>query len=193
MSALIQKLLRDILETTGGDHRRLVAAGQFARPANVTAYAIGQLVANNTVAGNVAALQFAVARNSRPSTPIDPAVGAQTVFSGAVRRARIAKSSTTVANASFRLHLYSSAPVPANGDGAAWSTSQAAAYLGSIDITVDKAFTDGAAGHGTANVAPGILYQLAAGGVLYGLLEARAAYVPTSGETFTVTLEVESD
>jgi hypothetical protein len=153
MSQVMHKLLRDILETTGGDHRRLVAAAQFARPANVTAYAIGQLVANNTVAGNVVPLQFAVARNARAATPVDPTTGVQAIFSGVVRRVRIAKNGVAVANASFRLHLYSVLPVPANGDGGAWSTSQAATYLGFVDVTIDKAMTDGSVGHGGVSIA----------------------------------------
>jgi len=192
MSERDTNLLRNILETTGGDHRRLVAAAAFARPADVLAYASGDLVANSTTAGSVVPLAFAVARNAR-TAPVDPATGPQAIFSGAVRRARIAKSGTSVTSASFRLHLYIAAPVPANGDNGVWLTNGAASYLGFMDVTVDKAMSDGAAGHGAASIGPGILYQLAAGGQLYGLLEARAAYTPANAEQFTVTLEIESD
>jgi hypothetical protein len=65
----------------------------------------------------------------------------------------------------------------------AWSTSQAASYLGSVDVTVDKAFTDGAAGLATVEINCG-------GPNLYGLLEARGAYTPTSAGVFNVTLEI---
>lgn len=143
-------------------------APTFTRPANTTQYAAGDLVANHATAGSVVALAF-------PSnTP------------RLIRRAHILKSGTTVTDASFRLHLYSSAPVPANGDNAAWSTP-AAGWLGAIDVTVDAVFSDGARGIGAPNTGteisvPGI-------GAVYGLLEALDTYTPASAETFTVELE----
>jgi hypothetical protein len=97
-------------------------------------------------------------------------------------------SSTSVTNASFRLHLYTVLGITAaNGDNGAWSTDKAANYIGFVDITVDKAFTDGAVGLSAQteiNCTPVTT-------LLYGLLEARGAYTPTSAEVFTVTLEVD--
>lgn len=156
-----------------GGHTARIAASSFNRPADTTAYASGDLVANSTTAGSVTVLRFAVGREGGPNT-------------GILRRAQISKSNASLTNASFRLHLYSASPTPANGDNGAWSTSGAANYLGAFDITVDKAFTDGAVGIGVPLAGAEIGFASA---TVYGLLEARAAYTPASGEAFVVTLE----
>jgi hypothetical protein len=114
-----------------------------------------------------------------------------------VRRARIKKTSTTTSNATFRLHLYASNPNSttggiANGDNSAWSTD-ISGWIGtlSVDIATNGyAFIDGAAGAGTPVVGTEISHRLAAGTVIYGLLEVRAAYAPANGEVFTVELEI---
>ena len=145
-------------------------SAKFTRPSDTTAYASGDLVANSTTAGSVAALALSV-------TP-----GALQI-----RRVRIVTSSTSVTNASFRVHLYTASPTAANGDNAAWSTSKVANYLGSVDVTVDKAFTDGAWGGATTEI------NCSTAGTIYALIEARGAYTPTSAGTFTVTLETDRD
>lgn len=151
------------------------AAPMFTRPADTTPYASGDLVANSVTAGSVVPLAFSMVGRG-----------------GYVKRVRVKKSGTGVTNAAFRLHLYTASPVPANGDNGAWSTTKAANYLGSVDVTVDKAFTDGAVGVGSPTVGAEVPFNLAAlpsGRTLYGLLEARGAYTPASGETFDVSLE----
>lgn len=151
----------------------------FTRPANVTAYAAGQLVANNTVAASVTPLSWAAAR---------VAAGSFTL-----RRARITKSSTGVAAASFRLHLYDTSPTLTNGDGAAWLTTLSG-YLGSVDLDMSGAngrvFSDAAGVIGAPNVGVEVDVKLAAGQTVYGLLEARAAYTPVASESFTAILEL---
>ena len=149
----------------------------FTRPNNTTAYASGQLVANSVTAGSVVPLQFSVGGNSMPGE-------------FRLTRIRLFKSGTSSTNAAFRLHLYSAAPTAANGDGAAWSTNQAAAYLGSIDVAAMKAFTDGCADVGDDPAGGEHLIRLPAGTAFYALLEARAAYTPSANEQFTVTLEM---
>ncbi len=147
----------------------------FTRPNDTTAYASGDLVANSTTAASVVPISFAdTTRN----------VGG----SGAIRRARIFKSSVGITTASFRLHLYSSLPVPANGDNAAWSTPRSG-YLGALDGTMATAFTDAAQCIAVPVDGTEITYH-AGGATLYGLLEARSAYTPVAQETFTVELEV---
>lgn len=145
----------------------------FTRPADTTAYASGDLVANSTTAGSVAPIVL---------TTVQEAGGSRSV-----QRVRLSKSGTSVTNASFRLHLYNVAPTCANGDNGAWSTTGASGYLGSVDVTIDKAFTDGATGSTALSGANFVFDQAAA---LYGLLEARAAYTPISGEVFTVNVDV---
>jgi hypothetical protein len=153
---------------------RRLASASFTRPADTTAYASGDLMANSTTAGSVVPMTFSrVTRGSGSSAQI--------------RRVRISKTGTSVTNASVRLHLYTTSSITAaNGDNGAWSTSAAASYVGSVDITIDKAMTDGAAGNATCEFNVASLS-------LYGLLEARGAYTPASAEVFTVTLESAED
>lgn len=147
------------------------------RPANVTPYAIGGLAANNTTAASVVPFSWTSARSVNGS--------------GMLRRLRLKKSTPLLTNASFRMHFYSQAPASVtNGDGGAWLTSMAG-YLGSIDVTMDKAFTDGAEGVGIPAVGSEINFVCSGGNAfLYGLLEARAAYVPGSSEVTTGELEI---
>jgi len=112
---------------------------------------------------------------------------------GMVRRLRLRKSGTVITNASFRLHLYSVLPTQTGGggantgDNAPWLTDQASNYAGAIDVTCDKVFTDGAAGNGVMSIGSEIIFT---SDIYYGLLEARAAYVPANAESFTLLLEL---
>ena len=156
----------------------------FTRPNNTTAYASGNLVANSTTAGSVMPLSWTLGYS---------------IITAPVRckRSRMQKSGTTVTNAAFRLHVYGASPTVANGDGGAWSTDTSANYLGYMDMTQQGstllAFTDGAAGWGAFAAGGELNLKLGAGKTIYGLLEARAAYVPAANETFSVTLELIED
>lgn len=163
-----------VLGFVGGITTRPSAS--FTRPNDTTAYASGDLVANSTTAGSVTPMQFTVARVAAGS--------------GMIRRVRIRKTGTSITNASFRLHLYNSSPTVTNGDNGAWLTDQAATYIGSLDVTMDKVFSDGAAGNGVPTIGSEINFVLPSGQVIYGLLEARAAFTPTAQSVFTVDLEV---
>lgn len=149
----------------------------FTRPGDTTPYTIGDLVANNTTAASVVPLTFSLTNS---------------FGTGAFRltRARLIKTSIVPTNANFRLHLYAASPTPViNGDNGAWSTPGAANWLGNIDVTTMLAFSDGCAGTGSAAAGSELYIKLAAGSTVYGLLEAKAAYTPTSAEVFTVVLE----
>lgn len=165
-----------------GDYTRTVSYS-FTRPADTTAYASGDAVANSTTAGSVVPLSW----------PVTSDMGG----SGMVRRARLTKSGTTVTNASFRLHLFTDSPTTAAGDNAALSLAGVAGWAGYIDLDLSaltNIFTDGAKAIGTPATGAEINFDLPTTAVkLFGLLEARAAYTPTSGETITVDLEVLPD
>jgi hypothetical protein len=162
----------------GATGRRVVAVeATFIRPANTTAYASGDLVANNVTAGSVTALSLGIARVAAGGVSI--------------RRVRLRKSSTGVTNAAFRVHFYTAAPTATNGDNGVWLTTGAAGYLGSVDVTMDRAFSDGAAG--LAALSPDINIRLASGTDIFALLEARAAYTPVSGETVGLMVEAVQD
>lgn len=155
----------------------------FVRPADVIAYAVGDLVANAVAAGAVVPLPF----------PLPAYAG-----SLAITRGRLFKSSPVVANAAFMLHLYEvAAPVPANGDNGVLLTNGGLNYLGAISFPAPVAqgaggnpFSDGARFDGVPVTGPALLARMKPGAVLYGLLEARGAYTPANAEQFSVTLEL---
>jgi hypothetical protein len=152
------------------------ASASFTRPGDTTQYASGDLVANSTTAGSVVPMTFTIARVAGGS--------------GMIRRARIRKSGTGITNSSFRLHLYNTAPTVTNGDNGVWLSNQSATYIGAIDINVNRAFSDGAAGNGAPLDGSEINFALASGTSVSGLLEARGTYTPGNAEVFTVELEV---
>jgi hypothetical protein len=157
---------------------RDVSFVSFTRPADTTAYASGDIVANSTTAGSVVPLNFA-----NCSLGIGRAMQ--------VRRVRIGKSGVGVTNASFRLHLFNVLPTVSSGDNAAISIATGMAkYLGSVDVTVGQAFGDGAAGQAVTEVN---CHPVGSASNLYGLLEARGAYTPGSAEVFTIYLEIVQD
>lgn len=147
-------------------------SASFTRPANTTAYADGDLVANNTTAGSVSPLKFNVPEDCE------------------IARVRISKSGTSVTNTTFRVHLYAgAAPTVANGDNGAFSSDQAANLLGDFEVVVDRACSDGAVGVAGPRRGSTMLRRQF-NGVLYALVEAKGAYTPASAEVFTVTLEI---
>ena len=161
----------------------------FTRPADTTAYASGDLMANSTTASSVAALAFTAARVEAGSFVI--------------RRVRMHKDNANLALATFRLHLFKTDPTatdPTGGDNAALELNSLAAgsYIGYVtfDFTM-AAVADIQASDielpGVPAVGTEFTVKLASGQIVYGLLEARAAYVPASAEVFTFELEVLQD
>lgn len=73
------------------------------------------------------------------------------------------------------------------GDNAAFVPTNANQYVGKIDVTCDQAFSDGASGNAVPSVGSEINFTAQ---TYYGLLEARAAAVCISAETFVCELEV---
>lgn len=147
----------------------------FTRPADTTTYASGDLVANSTTVGSVSPMTFDLG-----------------VSDGLIRAAKFKASNSTLASGStFRLHLWSQAPTVTGGDNApvfaaAAGLATSAGYLGYIDCTADVWFADGAEGRGAP--LPDIHFDLGAGTTVYGLLEARGAITPASGDTITCTI-----
>ncbi len=152
-------------------------SNSFARPANTTAYAAGQLMANSVSAASVVAVPLPAARLNGGT--------------GLIPRVDLAKSDPSLTNASFRVHLYSAAPTSAAGDGVAYSTNGTLTFLDTFDVNMVKSFTDGAKGVGVPSAGTAAIFAAAAGSQnLYALVEALAAYTPASGEVFTITLQV---
>lgn len=155
------------------------ASANFTRPADTTAYASGDLVANNTAAASVVPLSWTAARTVTG------------LFQ--VRAALMRKSDAGVTNAQFRLHLFSATPtIATTGDNGVFASvvTGYTTHLGFIPITVAQVFAAGSTGRGVPNEGQEILAVAGAGRLLYGLLEARAAWTPTSAEVLTVDLEL---
>lgn len=158
----------------------VAASADFTRPADTTAYASGDLVANSTTAGDVTPLRFILPSN----------------ISGHIHihRCRLLKSDASVTNASFRVHFYTSSPVFSNGDNGAIIADNPSAYLGYIDVTVGHAFaTDAVGWGGAATDALAIVADLDAGASIYCAIEARGAYTPASAEVFTLMVRIRFD
>lgn len=164
----------------------LTVTASLARPADTTAYAVGDLVANSLSAGLVVALEL---------------TGATRAAGEAVRieRVRLRKSAPGLTNAAFRVHLFRKPPSVSVGDNGVFNASGVLAladiegHVGAVDVVMDTAAVIGARGVGLPSVGAGMTCE-SAGGTghetsLWALIEARGAYTPAAGETFHVTLE----
>jgi len=159
-----------------------VSATTMTRPADTTAYASGDLVANSTTAGSVTGMVF-------------PNAVRLDLECARFERIRLRKSSATLTNASFRVYLFTALPTLSVGDNGAFNASSVLAVddmdklIGWFDVTMDRSGAAGARGSGTPNSGPALTCKPTASQTLYGLIEATAAYTPTSGETFNAVLE----
>jgi hypothetical protein len=159
--------------TTGGVMAN--PAGSTTLPNSVTTYAVGDLVANSATAGSVVPISISASRIAAGSFML--------------RRAKLAKSGSVLTNASFRIHLWTASPTVTNGDDGAFLPSGVADYRGAFDVTIDRAFSDGAAGFGLPVVGFDMNTKLASGSAVFVLLEARAAYTRVAAEVFTVSFD----
>lgn len=158
-------------------------SANFTRPSNTTAYAVGDLVANNTAAASVVAMSWTAARFAAGSFY--------------VAGIRLHKSQASVTNAQFRIHLYAATPTFVTaGDNGVFGTVVAtgnANWISSYDVTIVALHADGASGIAVPTeglVSPALL---ASGQTVYGLIEALAAYTPSSAEVFTAELLLEQN
>ncbi len=164
-----------------------VVTASITRPADTTAYAVGDLLANSTVAGAVVPIELA-------------AVTRSAVEAIRIERVRLRKTGPALAGASFRVHLFRRAPVVTVGDNAAFdngtgllSLTDITGYVGSMDIVMDRAAAIGATGSGLVNGGGGITCETGSTAgkdrSLWALIEVRGAYTPIAGETFAIMIE----
>lgn len=162
---------------------QIISAPAFTRPNDTTGYADKDLVANSTSNAAVVALAFQV-----------EAKGGGV---GRIVGARIQKSTNSVTNAAFRLHLFTETPTFVSaGDNSALSSvvvGIAKGYLGYVDITAMTGLSDVAWGTGAVDSSRLIMPYVTQALTLYGFLEAKAAYTPGAQEVFTVSLLIEQD
>lgn len=155
-------------------------SNNFIRPADTTAYTSGDLIGNSTTAINVLPIALTAGRGGFRITSV-----------------RLEKTNATITNATFRVHFFSSSPTVANGDNGALSYNLAD-YIGFVDLPTMTALTNGGNAVRQSGEASGFmagtaggLYGYASSTYIFALLEARASYTPTSGETFTLTATCE--
>lgn len=155
---------------------KITSSANFTRPNNTTAYAAGDLIANDTTAGNVAMMSFSFE---------DAGVG-RPVW---LRRVKITKSDPDLTNASVRLWLHTDSAVTfSNGDNGALAIGPSSLAISSVLVPVDVTFDYSLTGAGDVGVAlfDKGLHLLTP--TCYGFLEARAAYTPGAQEVFVVEL-----
>lgn len=166
------------LADLGSRDGAVVASASFNRQANTTAYASGQALAPS------------------PAAVMELVVSQKVNGAGVIRRGRLTKSGTVTTLANFRAHLYRAVPTSLPADAAAFQTDKALDYLGWLDFDMTgaaaRAFSDGVKGFAVPSVGTDIIFLPATATTkIYALLEARAAYVPASAETFTLSLEID--
>ena len=164
-----------------------VLAGSFTRPADTTAYAANDLVGPTT--------------NAADASLATEILNAVSVDGDAFRieRVRLRKSSISLTNASFRIHIWRALPsftgIGDNGAQGALTALVCASmdyHVDYIDVTMDRASSTAsgyAQGVGIPAVGNGIVIRPRTGTSFYVSVQALAAYTPVSGETFAISLE----
>lgn len=143
----------------------------FTRPGDTSSYQDTDLVANSTTAGSVVPMSWVVGGRG-----------------GRLVHARLEKTDASdVANATFTLHLFGASPTVANGDNGAISYN-ISKLIGTLPFAIMTAKTDDASSQLRVGDTS-FLYPIACPHpVVYGLLEAKAAYSPANQEVFTCVL-----
>lgn len=156
-----------------------IATVSVVRPANTTAYAAGQAV------GTGASCLFTFAGTSVPA-------GGR----GRIISARLQKSSNVTTNASFRLWLHNTATftAPAADQAAiAFTNSDRNKRLPFITFATMTSGGSCAESVGTMSEL-GVPFDMAGSETeLVGILEATAAYTPTSSEVFYIELGIQPE
>lgn len=141
-------------------------------PSGGGTYASTQAISNSATAGSVVPISCTVARYK--GGPIT------------VTRVKISTSNATITNGTIRVHLYLASPTSSNGNGGTYLTTLSGEFC-KIDVVLDEVHSDGADGIGTPNIGSSCTRNVTAGDVvIYGLLEARAAYAWSAAQTITL-------
>lgn len=146
----------------------------FTRPADTTAYAAGDLVANSTTAGSVTPLTFTFSEIAAPMW---------------LRSVTLRKSQASITNANFRLWFLSASPTVTNGDNGAIAGSFLSTVLFEPVLLDATTLLTGGGAIGTSMFDDGMLPLVAP---VYVLIEAMAAYTPANAETFSVDVVARS-
>lgn len=151
------------------------ADAQITRPADTTAYAVGDLIANSTAAGSVTRLSWTGATRTGSGGGSGRIIG----FVG--------RKSGTVA-ATIRYHFLKTDHAVTNGDnGALVLTSlDVDNYFGYMDVIFDgNALSNVGSGGGSVgrSLSEPVPYVLSSTDTIYCVMQAVTAFTPASGET----------
>jgi len=155
---------------------RITTASAMTRPANTTAYAALDAVANNATAGSV--------------TPISLSVSDQNDAPTSIERIRIATTDTGVAGRAFRVWLFQATLTATAGDNAAF-TVPSANMIGTMVGVFRSPTTGGSFGAFTSEDGTRIMTLPTSGGqTVFALLQTLDAFTPSANSTtFTLTAE----
>lgn len=160
----------------------LLAAGTMTRTSDTNVYTAGDGVTTATSSASA----MSVTNAARV------AAGSGIIFGG-----RFSMNSTTTTLAQFRGWIYQGTPSAIPNDNAAFAAAVHADYLTLVgtftaDLTIGIVGSDGTSVPIVLS-RPNMAYKLASGTSLTVILEARAAYVPTSAEVFRLVLDTVQD
>lgn len=154
----------------------------FTRPANTTQYAANDLVANDATAGSVVVPEFA-------------GLGISQGRGVSVHSIVMRKTSNTLTDAQFRVHLFTKLPTVANGDNGALSIATSGdGWVGSLSglLTRIAVLPANAKANGILTPDDGrasVDAVLESGATsLWALVEALDTYTPASAEVFTLEM-----
>lgn len=160
---------------------RFAPKQSFTRPANVTAYTAGDVVADSATAAAVLTFE-AVTPGDGLGTTLD-----EIVFTS---------SANVATKPDLELWLFKTAPATYGNDNEAFAPTDAETQdcigVAAIPVASFKVGLSGADAAGNVVCNPRALGIRIAGltdNKMYGVLVARNAYVPVSGEVFTILLK----
>lgn len=145
---------------------------QITRPADTTAYSIGDLIANNVTAGSVVPMSFTGATKT--------GAGGSGLITGWIGR----KSGSVAAT--IRYHFLKTAHAVTNGDNGAllFTALDLDNYLGAMDVVFTARDLFGSGGSSVAkSYDTPIPYVLASGDTIYVFMQALDAWTPASAGT----------
>lgn len=152
----------------------------LTRPANTTAYAVDDLIADNTTAGSIVVPSFTATRAAARG--------------GRVSGVRLSTNKTSGwGSVSVLVRLWDTAATYTNGDNGAYAVATGAAnYLCSALITLEQ-WADGAVGTAAFVELAELIFKKSSGSSIYWDMQIKTAATPASGQTFTLTLLTEQN
>lgn len=155
----------------------------FTRPADANAYTVGDVIANSTSAPIIATFPLAARLNG---------------YSGTIVAAALIDSANAATKLLADLILFDTI-IAIDNDNAAWTPTNAemANFVGVVPFLTAASWTAGDVGSvgagSSAYLVTGlnIPFQTVTGAALFGILIARNAYIPTSGEVLKLRLLIQ--